>query len=132
MISKYSLDFAEAGRMIAACQDAAVRHGVSVSIAVVDEAGQLLQFGRMDGARPYTVDLAGRKARTAVALGVATRIVTEMSQQSPGLANEAAVGAGGVPVLHEQTCVGAIGVSGAKPDVDEAIATAGASGWLRS
>jgi glc operon protein GlcG len=129
MISKSSLDFAEAGRAFAACRDAAVRYGAAVSIAVVDDAGHLLHFGRMDGARAFTVDLATRKARTAAAVGIATAIITEMSRQSPGPASEAAVGAGGMPVRHEQKCIGAIGVSGAKPDVDDLIATAGLASW---
>jgi glc operon protein GlcG len=129
MISKSSLDFAEAGRALAACRDAAAEHQVRVSIAIVDEAGQLLQFGRMDGARAYTAELASRKARTAASVGIATSIITEMSWHSPGPASEAAVGAGGVPILHEHKCIGAIGVSGAKPEIDDLIAVAGASSW---
>src|SRR3569623_3780683 len=97
MISKASLDLAEAGRVFTACLAAAQQHRGAVSIAIVDDAGQLLQFGRMDGARAYTVDLASRKARTAAAVGVATGIITQVSLQSHGPAREAAVGAGGRP-----------------------------------
>lgn len=129
MISRFSLDQTEADRVLAACREAAARHGVAVSIAVVDDAGLLLSFGRMDGARGYTVELAGRKARVAASVGVSTSVITEMSRQSPGPASEAAVGAGGVPILHRQICVGAIGVSGARPEIDDAIATAGAAAW---
>ena len=132
MISKFSLDFAEAGRMLEACRTAAVREGVAVSVAIVDDAGQLLQFGRMDGARGYTVELASRKARTAAAVGVATSVITAMSRQSPGSASEAAVGAGGMPVMHESQCIGAIGISGGKPEVDEAIAAAGVAARLQA
>lgn len=129
MISKASLDFADASRLFTACREAAMQHGVAVSIAVVDDAGQLLQFGRMDGARAFTIDLAWRKARTAAAVGVATGIITAMSQKSPGPASEAAVGAGGMPVHSNQKCVGAVGVSGAQPDVDDLVAAAGISSW---
>src|SRR3569623_2400072 len=129
MISKASLDLAEAGRGFTACLAAAQQHRVAVSIAIVDDAGQLLQFGRMDGARAYTVELASRKARTAAAVGIATSIITEMSRQSPGPASDAAVGAGGLPILHEQKCIGAIGISGAKPEIDDVIAVAGVSVW---
>jgi glc operon protein GlcG len=101
------------------------RAGVAVSIAIVDDAGQLVQFGRMDGARAYTVDLAMRKARTAAAVGVATRIITEMSRNTAGPVSEAAVGSGGLPVLAGGATIGAIGISGAKPEIDEAIAAAG-------
>lgn len=129
MISKASLDLAEAGRVLTACLAAAAQHGATVSVAIVDDAGQLLQFGRMDGARGYTAELAGRKARTAAAVGVATSIITEMSRQSPGPASEAAVGSGGIPILHERTCIGAIGISGAKPEIDDLIAAAGVAAW---
>jgi len=125
MISKSSIDSVEAGRVLSACGEAARQRGVAVSIAIVDDAGQLLQFGRMDGARAFTVELASRKARVAAAAGVATGVITEMSRQSPGVTSEAAVGAGGMPILHEQKCVGAVGVSGAKPEVDDLIAAAG-------
>ena len=48
-----------------------------------------------------------------------------MSVRSPGPASESAVGAGGRPILARSMVAGAIGVSGAAPDVDEAIAAAG-------
>ena len=120
---------AEAGRVLAACLEAAAGQDVAVSIAIVDDAGQLLQFGRMDGARAYTIELASRKARTAASVGVATSIITEISRQSPGPAGDAAVGAGGMPIRHEARCIGAVGVSGAKPEIDDLIDAAGIAAW---
>ncbi|MEO8882385.1 MAG: heme-binding protein [Devosia sp.] len=125
MITKQSIDIAEAGRVVAACSEAARERGVAVSIAVVDEGGVLLQFVRLAGARGFTVDLASRKAPVAAAIGVPTAVLTEMSARSPGPASESAVGAGGQPIVARSMVVGAIGVSGATPDVDEAVAAAG-------
>lgn len=48
-------------------------------------------------------------------------------KESGGPASEAAVGAGGVPVLSGKLCIGGIGVSGALPEIDDRIAAAGAS-----
>ncbi len=63
MRTKPSLSFQVAQVVADACLEAARRHDVTVSIAVVDEAGGLLHFGRMDGARAYTIELAAQKAR---------------------------------------------------------------------
>lgn len=125
MIEKSSLDNQEAGRILGLCRLAAEREGVAVTVAVADDAGQLLGLMRMDGARGYTVELATRKARIAATVGVPTRIITEMARANPVPASEAAVGAGGLPVVSGTFCMGAIGVSGARPEVDEAVASAG-------
>lgn len=119
MQTRFSLDFADAQAIAAACLESAARQGVAVSIAIVDGAGDLLQFSRMDGARAYTVDLATKKARTAAQVGVATAIIAAMS--GPGTD----VKAGGLPILHAGQCVGAVGISGAQTPVDEAIAAEG-------
>jgi uncharacterized protein GlcG (DUF336 family) len=125
MIEKFSLDITEADRALAACRKTAAERGVAVSIAVVDDAGQLVAFARMDGARGFTADLATRKARVAASIGLPSRVPTEMARANPGAVSEAAVGAGGMAVRHGTITIGAIGVSGALPDIDDAIAAAG-------
>lgn len=120
MRSRFSLDFSDAQAIAAACLESAAQQRVAVSIAIVDCAGDLLQFSRMDGARGYSVDLATKKARAAANVGVPTAIIAAMS--GPGAD---AVKAGGVPILHQGQCVGAIGISGAQTAVDESIAAAG-------
>ena len=127
MISKFSLDFDEAAQVLTRCIEAAAQAGAAVSVAVVDDAGHLLRFARMDGARAFTVDLASRKARVACSVGLGTTVVTEASRGSP-IAVEAAVGAGGVPIPGpDQLPIGAVGVSGAPAEIDDLIAEAGAS-----
>jgi glc operon protein GlcG len=91
--------------------------GVNIAVAVVEVGGGLLAFARMDGARDHTVELAQQKARAAASVGVATSLIAR--------AQPTATSAGGVPVLADGECAGAVGVSGAAPDIDEAIAMAG-------
>jgi uncharacterized protein GlcG (DUF336 family) len=52
-----------------------------VSTAVVDQGGALLHFCRLDGARPYSVDLAIRKARTAMPLALSTQVLEAMTRE---------------------------------------------------
>lgn len=125
MRSKFSLTFEEARTVAAACLRSAQQYAVDVSIAVVDESGALLCFSRMDGARAYTIELASQKARTSASVGVPTGVIEAMSHERPGQAREANIGRGGVPVQYQGQCAGAVGVSGAKPEVDEMIAQAG-------
>jgi glc operon protein GlcG len=125
MREKISLSFDDSQAVAAACLQTARQHGVQVSIAVVDDAAALLYFSRMDGARAYTVELASQKARTAASVGVATGIIEAMARERPGPSRDSNPGGGGVPVYHQGQCAGAVGVSGAKPEIDEIIAQAG-------
>ena len=128
MRPKFSLSFEDARTVAAACLQAARQHEVEVSIAVVDESGVLLHFSRMDGARSYTVELACQKARTSASVGVPTGVVEAMVRERPGQSRETNVGRGGVPVQYKGQCAGAVGVPGAKPEIDEIIAQAGIAG----
>jgi Haem-degrading len=82
------------------------------------EAGELLAFSRMDGARSYTVELASEKARGAAKLGLPTAALEQLWRRT---ASGNPWMRGGKPVLCDGQCAGAIGVSGAKPEVDEEI-----------
>jgi glc operon protein GlcG len=123
MQTKPTLDSADAQTLAAGCLESASRLGVSVSIAVVDEAGKLIHFIRMDGARAYTADLAIRKAQSSAAVGVPTSMLEALARERP--MQDVIALRGGIPVLFEGKSAGAVGVSGAKPEIDDAIATAG-------
>jgi len=79
----------------------------------------------MDGARAYTVELASQKARTSASVSVPTSVIEAMSRAGAEHSRESNVGRGGVPVQYSGQCAGAVGVSGAKPEIDEMIAQAG-------
>ena len=125
MRTKPSLQLADAEAIATACRAQAVDIGARVTIAIVDEAGALLHLQRLDGARAYSVDLAGRKARTAAAVGVSTAIIAERTTDSRAMGGDFLPLAGGLPILHQGACAGAVGVSGATAADDERIAAAG-------
>jgi glc operon protein GlcG len=79
----------------------------------------------MDGARSYTVELATRKARTAAGIGVSTEVVENLYGDKPMQSRDFIALRCGMPILHDGACAGAVGVSGAKPEIDVLIASAG-------
>jgi glc operon protein GlcG len=128
MRSKFSLSFEDAQTVVATCLEAARQHDAAVSVAVVDDASVLLQFSRMDGARAYTVELAAQKARTSASVAVPTGVIEAMQREHAAPSREPGAGRGGVPIRHAGQCAGAVGISGATPELDELIAEAGIAG----
>jgi uncharacterized protein GlcG (DUF336 family) len=117
-------------RSIAAAAESEARsHGWAVTIAVVDDGGHLLWLQRLDGAAPISAQIAPAKARTA-ALGRRESKVYEDMINGPRAAFLSAPGLegmleGGVPIVVEGHCVGAVGVSGVKASEDAQVARAG-------
>jgi glc operon protein GlcG len=127
MRAKTTLSLDDAQILAAACLQAARSHEASVCIVVVDEAGGLLTAVRMDGARQYTVELAAKKARTAAGIGVSTAIIEQLYRNRPMQSPEFVSLRGGIPILHDGACAGAIGISGATPEIDDLIANEASS-----
>lgn len=118
-------------RIVAAGQEAAAGIGVAMSIAIVDTAGNLVAFQRMDGAWLGSVDLAQRKARTSALFPMPSAVLGEMSQPGgPIYGIEATNGGlvsfgGGLPLAAaDGTVIGAVGVSGGLVDQDVSVADA--------
>ncbi len=105
--------------MIAAVCDYASMVGISVSAAVVDEAGVLIAMERMNGAEPRTSELALNKAYTAAAFHVATADLAAEARQpwlrSLAISHRGRIlpAGGGIPIINGIAIVGAIGVAGA-------------------
>jgi uncharacterized protein GlcG (DUF336 family) len=125
MRARSSLDFADAETIAVACRAAALQSGARVTIAVVDDTGVLLHLQRLDGAKSYSVDLAGRKARTAATLAISTTILEQMAREGRLPAGDILALGGGLPVMHDGQCVGAVAISGGTSAEDERIAAAG-------
>ena len=111
----------------------AQRLGVEAAIVVVDAAGHLLGALRFVDALWVTPQIAQAKATTAVAFRASTAELEDRWQERPMFANSVinlrpgtfVVGKGAVPIVIEDTVVGAVGVSGGIPaDLDHTIATA--------
>jgi len=122
---------ATALRMIAAAHAEAEERSILVSAAVVDAGGNLVAFGRMDGAEIAGPVLAVDKAYTAVANRIATSELATLAAPGGELFGLHANGGGrfvifggGVPIAIEGVVVGGVGVSGASAAEDEACALA--------
>ena len=135
MIERTTLDLTTALRMIAAAHAEAHRRSIAVSVAVVDDGGHLIAFGRMDGAEIAGPVLAVDKAYTAVAHRIATSELAALAAPGGELFGLQANGGGryvifggGVPVFVDGVVVGGVGVSGASAADDEACAMAAIGG----
>ena len=129
MKTKSVLEFADVKAIAAAAEAEALKHNWAVSIAIVDDGGHLLWFQRMDGAAPISAHIAPGKARTSAMGRRETKIYEDMINggrvsflSAPGLEGMLE---GGVPILKDGQCVGAVGVSGVKSTEDAQIAKAG-------
>lgn len=114
----------------AAAEADAKRRGLPVVIVVVDDAGNLLFLERLDTTQVGSLKVGIGKARTAAHFKRPTRFFEEQVRNGRivTLALEDFTPLqGGVPIFSGGQFVGAIGVSGDSPQVDEEIAMAGAA-----
>ena len=128
MRTRLSLSLAEAKAITAAAEEYAASHQFHVSIAVVDESTYLQHLLRMDEAPRASADGAFEKARTAAEGGHPTTYFEQVLNAGRyGVLKMPHVYPveGGIPVLVDGRCVGAIGVAGVLPEYDAAIAEAG-------
>ena len=130
ILEKKVLSLAAARKIVAAAEAEANARGVGVVIVVVDSSGTIIELTRMDTAQVASVNVGIGKARTAAIYRRPSRDFEEQikSGRIAALAlADATPLQGGVPVLVDGKVVGAVGVSGDTPQVDEAIAIAGAA-----
>jgi len=129
MRNKPSLTASDVQKMVAACKNEATKNKWNVSIAVVDDAGYLLYLERLDGAGPVTAEVAMEKAITSARTRRPSKFWEDRIKERPSFMKFPGVLPlqGGVPVMYQNECVGAIGVSGVQSHEDEQIASAGAA-----
>ena len=129
MKTKATLELSDLKIIAAAAEAEALKHGWAVCIAIVDDGGNLMWFQRLDGVAPISAQIAPAKARTS-ALGMReSKVYEEMINggrmsflSAPDLQGMLE---GGVPIIQDGQCIGAIGVSGVKSNEDAQIAKAG-------
>merc|ERR1711972_1166452 len=108
----------------------AAKLGLKMTVAVVDAGGHLLALRRMDGCMAASSDIATGKARSAALFARETRLLEGASNVKDGGARTALLSAGhvlmegGIPIIKDGKIVAAIGVSGATPGEDQALAKA--------
>ena len=128
MKTKATLELADLKAIAAAAEQEALAHQWAVSIAIVDDGGHLLWLQRLDGAAAISAQIAPAKAHTAALGRRESRIYEEMINggRTSFLSAPALEGMleGGVPILKEGACLGAVGVSGVKSTEDAQVARA--------
>jgi glc operon protein GlcG len=107
--------------------------GIKVTVAVVDEGGLLIALSRMDGALPLSPQLAEAKAVGAAMFLRDGEALAKMAQDRPGFFSAAdrlvrvplIPGLGSALINEDGKVVGAVGVSGGRPEQDLECAEAG-------
>ena len=129
MKTKSILELADVKAVAAAAEAEALKNGWAVTIAVVDDGGHLLWLQRMDGAPAVSAHIAPAKAHTAALGRRESKVYEDVVNQGrtsflsvPGIVGMLE---GGVPVMKDGQCIGAVGVSGVKSNEDVQIARAG-------
>ena len=127
--TKRVLTLEAAKRMAVAAEAEAAKNGWLVAVAVVDDGGNLLLFHRMDNSKLVAIDIAIRKAKTAVFFQGETKAleleVTKGGRTSLLPIDDFMPLEGGLPITVDGKIIGAIGVSGMAGDQDAVCAKAG-------
>jgi glc operon protein GlcG len=127
MRTKPSLTLADVKKMLAACEAEAAKNNWAVAISIVDDGGFLLGLVRMDGTPTISAEVSSGKARTSAMTRRPSKFFEDRVKERPAFITFPAglLIQGAVPIMHQNECVGAIGVSGVQSHEDEQIALAG-------
>jgi glc operon protein GlcG len=127
MRTKPCLTLADVKKMLEACEAEALKNKWNVAIAIVDEGAHLLGFQRMDGVGPISAEVAIGKAHTSALTRRPSKFFEDRVKDRPSFVSFPAgvLIQGALPIMHDNECVGAIGVSGVQSHEDEQIAHAG-------
>ena len=117
-----------------ALAEAGARGAKPLAVIILDAGGHPIAFARQDQASLFRFDIARAKAMGALGMGADTREIAARAAGNPAFFTSVAIAtgghlalsAGGVLVRDDQgEIIGAIGISGDTPDLDEACAFAG-------
>ena len=129
MKTKPTLELSDVKAIAAAAEAEALKNGWAVTIAIADEGGHLLWLQRLDGAAPLSAHIAPAKANTSVMGRRESKGYEDVINggRTSFLSAPFIQGMleGGVPIMKDGYCLGAVGVSGVKSNEDAQIAKAG-------
>jgi glc operon protein GlcG len=134
LADKKALTLAAAREMAAAAEAEATKNGWNLVIVIVDDAGNLLYLERMDGVQLASIEVATRKARTAVLYRRPSKDFADRmaSGNTTTLALPEVIPLeGGLPIVIDGQVIGAIAASGAQAVQDAQAAQAGIDALLR-
>ena len=125
----------DANELIGRAHAKATELGIRISVAVVDEGGLLIALARMDGAIPLSPQVAEAKAVGAAMLHRDGASLGELAKDRPGFFSVVdrlvrvpiVPGLGSVLIKRDGAVLGAVGVSGGRPEQDLECAQAGIS-----
>ena len=128
MRTRPALTLDDCRRISAAAEAEAKKNSWNVCISIHDDGGHLLHLVRMDGATPANSRIAIEKGRTAAETRRSTAMWEERVKggrmamlRMPGVTPVQ----GGLPIVVDGECIGAVGISGVQSHEDEQIAKAG-------
>ncbi len=129
MKAKPCIELSDVKSVAAAAEAHALNNNWAVTIAIVDDGGHPLWLQRLDGAAAISAHIAPAKARTA-ALGQRESKVYEDNINGGrnsflSVPELSGMLEGGVPIMKDGQCLGAVGVSGVKSNQDAEVAKAG-------
>lgn len=129
MKSKAYLESADVKAILAAAEAEAIKNQWAVTISVADDGGNLLGLVRLDGAAAISAHISPAKAKTAALGRRESKIYEDIINggRTSFLSAPVLEGMleGGVPIVKDGHCIGAVGVSGVKSSEDAQIARAG-------
>jgi len=119
-------------------QNEATSNKWDVTICVSDASGTPIHVKRLNDAFPASYEISVEKAKTAAMFRKETALLESSVNVDQGQSRAALLSApfvlmgGGVPIMVDGVCCGAVGVSGVTPDQDAQTANAGVTAFLRS
>ena len=128
MRTKPALTLADCQKMMTACRAEAQKQKWNVAIAIVDDGGTVILLERLDGTGAISSEVAVKKAQTSALTKLPSKFFEDRIKERPGFVTFPTPGVmfqGGLPIMYQNECVGAIGVSGVQSHEDEAVAKAG-------
>ena len=123
-------------RMVRTAHAQAVQLDIAVTAVVVDDGGRMVALGRMDRARPITVDMATNKAYTAASFQQPTQQLTALAGQtwfqSLVVSSNGRIMAGGgaLPIVEGGNVVGAVAVAGGTDEQDQRCCEAALNSYV--
>jgi uncharacterized protein GlcG (DUF336 family) len=133
MVEKKTVGLELAKKIAAVAEAEASKNKWNMAIAIVDDGGNLIYFGKMDKTQIGSIEVAMKKAKTAIYFKRATKTYEE--RVSAG--NNAILSLpnvipfeGGLPLVADEDFVGAVGISGGSAPQDGIVAKAAADYFL--
>ena len=129
-VEKKTVSLALAKKMAVAAEAEAMKNNWTMVFVIVDDGGNLVYLGKMDGTQIGSIEVAQGKARTALQFKRPTKAlqdVIDMGQPHVITLDHITAVQGGLPIMLDGKVIGAIGASGGTSPQDEQCAQAGLS-----